>query len=40
MLYYARKRSSSVNMFNEFKVDSLFGVRLGELLEKAVFVKV
>jgi hypothetical protein len=40
MLYYARKRSSAVNVFNEFKVDSPFGARLGELREKAVFVKV
>ncbi|HMQ48773.1 MAG TPA: hypothetical protein PKA00_15235 [Saprospiraceae bacterium] len=40
MLYYARKRSSSVNVFNEFKMNSPGGARLGELWEKVVFVKV
>ncbi len=41
MLYYARKRSSSVNVFNEFKTRALRSeVRLGVLREKALFVKV
>jgi hypothetical protein len=40
MLYYARKRSSAVNVFNEFKIESPVGKRLNELREKAKFEEV